>query len=825
MRNRLTTVTAALLVASASFAWAQGQPATPAATTPSLGKIDLAPRITSTTGDEARYERYRDLRDGVYASVVFGKETDDYLADFKADNIGYRDQKYVLNYKRSKLKFNFMWDSIPLNYSYMTLTPWREESPNVWTLDNAVQGQVQGPTNAANDGTVVGVLCAPGGPPPYPASCSTNVQAQQVLQYRSAYNPLANPFDLQQRRDTVGFDAKYDATEDVGVNVAFYSTNKTGYQPWGASFAFGNANEVPYHLDQRTNDFSAGVEFAREKGMFRFGWDGSWFGNDLETLTWENPVRLTDFTNGLTPPSGPYDPNGYSNANGPARGLMTLPPPNSQNVFSFTGLYRLPKRTSVNGTFQYTKQDQNATLIPWTTNPVINTPTVYAAFPHLARLPRNTAEAGATGLNFLLNLNSRPMRNVAFNVRYRYNERDVTTPEFDATEYVRFDAVPEEIGGPTHQYDTKRQTFDANVTYSFTGIGSLRAGYGHDGYERHGRGFADTGEHIFRLSFDTLQTRYMSLRFAYDYGQRRGEGFEETGVDYEQGAGGTQPTLRYYDEADRNRTRASVLLTVMPIELMDFYVQFAIGQDEYLIGEDAPVSRPDELFGLQNADTTAWNAGLNVRPNDTVNFGLNFGRDEYSTLQQSRNANPPCSTNVPPCAPGSYDQWADPTRNWTMDNDETVNNFSVYLDLVKAIKNTDIKVGYDFSDSDNAFVHGGPRITALATNTAGDPRDGRPCGTSPVSSCFEAMPNVTNQWNRLSLDATYYFRPAVGVGFTYWYEKFEVTDFATVDSNGPVGFTAATGTPRIDYLGGLILGYGNRPYEGNTGFVRLVYLF
>jgi hypothetical protein len=65
------------------------------------------------------------------------------------------------------------------------------------------------------------------------------------------------------------------------------------------------------------------------------------------------------------------------------------------------------------------------------------------------------------------------------------------------------------------------------------------------------------------------------------------------------GPGGTQPTLRYYDEADRNRTRGSLLLTVIPCDAVDVYVQFAGGKDEYLPDPSAPVSRPTELFGLQ----------------------------------------------------------------------------------------------------------------------------------------------------------------------------------------------------------------------------------
>ncbi len=40
-----------------------------------------------------------------------------------------------------------------------------------------------------------------------------------------------------------------------------------------------------------------------------------------------------------------------------------------------------------------------------------------------------------------------------------------------------------------------------------------------------------------------------------------------------------------------------------------------------------------------------------------------------------------------------------------------------------------------------------------------------------------------------------------------------------------MGFTAATGVPRIDYLGFIGTGYGNRSYKGSTAFLRLLYFF
>jgi Acetokinase family len=51
-------------------------------------------------------------------------------------------------------------------------------------------------------------------------------------------------------------------------------------------------------------------------------------------------------------------------------------------------------------------------------------------------------------------------------------------------------------------------------------------------------------------------------------GSRRGDGSIEPHLDYE-GPGGTQPGLRSYDEADRNRRRGPLTLNVIPNEFID----------------------------------------------------------------------------------------------------------------------------------------------------------------------------------------------------------------------------------------------------------------
>ena len=106
MRNRLMTVTAALLLASATFAAAQTRAAAPGGarppgpTAPSMGSIDFGGVFGDVNGDEARYERYRDARNGVYTDFSFAKETGAYFFDAKANHIGYRDQRYSVDLRQ-----------------------------------------------------------------------------------------------------------------------------------------------------------------------------------------------------------------------------------------------------------------------------------------------------------------------------------------------------------------------------------------------------------------------------------------------------------------------------------------------------------------------------------------------------------------------------------------------------------------------------------------------------------------------------------------------------------------------------------------------------
>jgi hypothetical protein len=108
---------------------------------------------------------------------------------------------------------------------------------------------------------------------------------------------------------------------------------------------------------------------------------------------------------------------------------------------------------------------------------------------------------------------------------------------------------------------------------------------------------------------------------------------------------------------------------------------------------------------------------------------------------------------------------------------------------------TDLRLAYDYSRAQSVYVYGLTANTTLAT---------------PAQ-----LPPVLNTRNRVSADARYYLSPRVAVGLVYWYEKYDVDDYA---------FNPSTLTS-IAQPSFLMLGYLYRPYTANTLWGRITYLW
>ncbi len=786
MRTRYMISAALLLLASASVAGAQQKAAAPAKAPAWDQTWELGFRSTTTTGDEARYQRYQDLKSGLASKIGIGKETDASAFDFSAGNVGNDDQFYSINYNQfGKLKISLDYTGQPLNYAYNTKTAYRYAGNNVWTLDPTLRAKVQAKTAG-----VIGIV---------------STAAQYAGDSASIYRSIAVNFPMSAQRNQLALALKYRLNDVTNVDFSFKNIKKSGNQPWGAAFAFNNAEELPMALDNSTNELTAGIEYNKPAwGMVRAEYQGSFFKNQFSTLTWDSPLFATDYSNGKTPPNGPWDASGYSNGNGPAKGAMSMPPSSQMNMFRVLGLYKMPGHTVLNGQIAYVSMTQDEALMPFTTNANIANAATYLYFPGLAALPRASAQAEVKGLNALINFSTRPTDYFAFDMKYRFNDHENSTPFYDYSYSVRFDAVPEYLPGEgTEHFNIRQNTMEAGATFmlphKFT---QAKIGYIMDDFKREGRAFGDMTDYTFRFSLDAYQNKYGTLRGIFEKTSRVGSGFSQEYVEET----GSQGGIRFYDEADMDRTKSQVILSLNPTNKFDVNLTFAAMDDKY--------SGEGHEFGLLSNKTTSTSVTANFYPNDKVTLGVNYGMDKVTTNQMSRNANPITAGAL-------YQSFTDPARNWSLDNAEDVKTAGAFVELTKLFPNTDVKFSYNYSNSDNAFNFGGPRLTALVNNSILTTGDTKPCTTSLAGvvlvPCFIAEPNVTNTWTQMKVDVKHMFRANIGVGVGYWYEKLDIKDFATTN--------LADGSPRIDPLGALTTGYGNRPYTGGTLIAKLIYMF
>ncbi len=729
MKTRLV-ITAALLLMLASRAFAQDPPSLPLPTDPVdigrsqttgtwYGTVDFGARVTTIDGDQARFQRFRDLRPGVYGTnLVAGRRTDDWTFEAQAWNIGYRDQRYQIDLQRvGRLTATFLWDQIPLFISRDTRTLYSETAPGVFRMEDLIQQQIQ-----------AGALTL------------RNFEDQAVR------------FDMRTLRTIGQADVTFNATRDSDVVLQIRTTSREGSIPFGGSFGFNNAVELPVPIDYRATDVRTAYEWANQRGMLRLGWDGSSFDNDIDSVIWDNPIRF-----------------GPDAAGAPSQGRMGSWPSNALMYLHGTGAVSLPARSRITAYVAMGQGRNDTDLLPFTINTALTQPA----------LARTTAQAESQMAIAQFTFASRPMRRVALNARYRYADVDIQTPIFERLGgSVAYDTNFVASAGPSEYHSVKRITFDADAGLDIAPFTSVKVGYSHLGADYQHRLWESNGENVFRVSIDMTGHQLFSLRGLYEDRRREGDGFEAEAL----AEVGELIGMRHFDVANRDRQRFTLIANASPGGMVGFTASAGVGRDDYA----------DSPHGLQHYDSDQYSIGFNVAPNAPYDLFASYGWERYDSLQRSRNAN------------SAADQ-ANPLRDWTTDYTGKVNFLEAGINI-SAISRTLVRISADWNKSNDTYLYG------LVTG-------------SPLA-VPEQLPPVSNELTRGEIDLSYDLGRNVRVGVAYWFDDYNVQDFAL----GPTTLTGIAlppvqeGAPVVA-TNALLLGYLYRPYTAHAGFVRLTYGF
>jgi MtrB/PioB family decaheme-associated outer membrane protein len=429
------------------------------------GSADVGVRLGDVSGDQTRFQRFRDVGDGVAVERFrFEHEGERWLFSLRGDHAGRRDQRYMVEYLHGgKLAVSFVWDQVPQLISGDTRTLFVAEAPGTFRIDRAIQQALE-----ANPAQLAGFV------------------------------PAARGVDVRSRRDIAAFSLGYAATPDVDMTFNLKTTLRDGTMPWAVTFGHSNLVELPAPIDARTTDVAAGIEWANARRSLRIGYDGSLFSNYVPALVWDNPWRLTD-----------------SPTAGGSQGRAALPPGSSLHAVTAVGGLPLPARSRVTGSVTLGAWRQNDQLLPFTINSALAAP----------QLPRQTAEAQARTVAMNYSVTSRPVRMVWLNARYRYHEFDNRTPRFETPVRVRLDQAIVAAHAPVALSST-RHNLDLDASLRPLPATSFSLAYGRAQVDRTHRIFGRTTEDVIRVSADTALARIVTVRGIVEHAERAGSRFD-----------------------------------------------------------------------------------------------------------------------------------------------------------------------------------------------------------------------------------------------------------------------------------------------------------
>jgi hypothetical protein len=462
-------------------------------------------------------------------------------------------------------------------------------------------------------------------------------------------------------------------------------------------------------------------------------------------------------------------------------------PTNSSNTVTGAGAISLPAHSRLTANVAFGNWLQDTALLPMTINSaILSNPTQAAQI----ALPRSTSQGDIRRIATSIVFSTRPSHVVGITARYRLYDFNDRTPEFSPTALVEYDQqfelATEELV-PAH-FSNRYNTFEAEATISALRAVTFGGGYRHNGVSYTDREVRTTNDNAVFLNVDSMSLAMVSLHGVYEHARRRSPDFNVLALE-DLPDGGEYPGLRRYDIADRDEDRVTAMVQVMPTSMFAISGSVTATRDNYPNQQTGTADLPNgqaDAFGLLNEKVQGYSIFFDATPRDAVTVGAGYGYQKYSTLQQSRRVD--SAPTTPPSG-----QQVDPNRDWSVTEDEKVHYVTANLELANIVPKTSFRFAWDYNRAESPYVYAVGSALAAPTQ----------------------LPTVFNRWHTARFDVRYFLRRNIAAGFTYWFDRYTVNDFAL----------GSQVTDNVALPGIVLLGYGVRPYRANSFWGRVLVVF
>jgi MtrB/PioB family decaheme-associated outer membrane protein len=755
-----STVRGLALLAGCSLAAA----ATPARADVVDAEIWAGGRTISGDTSSSKFNEYRDLEPGGFGGANFLVEDPNGVTflwgDF--DNVGYDNQSYSLEAGQwGRLRLFGEYSELPHIFSNDARSLYISQGSNYLNFPDALQSAIQAaPTSAAKSDLL-----------------RTNLG-----------NVPRTSLDYQLRTIVGGL--IFDPREDLELETAYRQLQRSGRRPFGMGFGSpgGNFANFAAPIDEQTNEVTADARFGRGPWNLQVGYLGSFFDNDLNQVTADNPLRLTDQALQIS--------TAGALSSAPSQGRLALSPDNSLNNFHATGAYDLPLEfpARVATTFSYGLRQQDQDFLPHTINSVLA-----GAAPGLA-LPQDSLDGKVQTYLANVLMTARPLPELDLRARYRYYDFHNDTPVISFPGHVVNDQAADDeiVRNVPNSYERQQASFDAS--YRFSRAVTVRGGPFWDQWSRsRDREVSRLDEYGAKLAADLRPTSWALVRADYLFGDRNGtqyDPYDHLAATLDPGqldepdfsSVGQLAQLRKFDEANRIRNEVKLLTQLMPRDDLDLSFSGGFAYYDY----------PQSSYGV--LDDERWNLGteLGYQPVEWFSMSAWYSFEHMKLSQKSR-WRPVSGTTVTD----------DPVNNWSSESIDLVHTLGATLDFVLVPDKLDLSFSYTF-ERGNGETHSNGAAGCVPAPVTGVCLP--PPGTAADGGDAVNYPDIEDRLQIFATTLSYHFTEHFTLQGFYAFEKLAMQDFRVDGLNPFMPASNVNGSgvvsPSLDvFLGDQVGGY------------------